>query len=444
MTINNAIRASLVVASCLLTFSTASAQTLRIYHIDVEQADSALIVMPNGKSLLIDSGNNGHGKRIKKVMAQAGVTQIDAFVASHYHADHFGGVDDLVKDGIAVVETYDRGRRDLVDEGDRDNGTYKAYMRTVGEDAIALEPGNTINLDPSVTVKCLASSGRVMGAGPMSSRDENDLSVSLLIEFAGFRAFFGGDAHQPVEALIEAGHLAKEVDLYKSSHHGSDTSSSAAFMRELNPALIVISNGSHGKYHHPRHDTLQIYRALTPRPMVIQTNRCKLRSPCDNMATDFIADTGTSGTDGTIQIVVDAGSRTYNVRYGASSVRTLAFKAAGSGPVGASLPMSVAVIESLLPNPAGDDGQFEEVTIRNTGTATLNLTGWILRDRGGLTWKLTGAIGAGQAQNFLRGGQPMTLNNSGDELVLIDPASAERDRFSYLSSSEGVRISTNH
>jgi beta-lactamase superfamily II metal-dependent hydrolase len=62
-----------------LVFSARSlaAQTLRIYQIDVEQADSALFVMPNGKTLLIVAGKNGHGKRIRDVMTQAGVTQID-------------------------------------------------------------------------------------------------------------------------------------------------------------------------------------------------------------------------------------------------------------------------------------------------------------------------------------------------------------------------------
>ena len=88
----------------------ASAQTLRIYHIDVEQADAALVVMPNGKTLLIDSGKNGHGSRIKAVMDLAGVTQIDAFVNSHYHEDHFGGIDDLVDLGVPVLEAYDRRR----------------------------------------------------------------------------------------------------------------------------------------------------------------------------------------------------------------------------------------------------------------------------------------------------------------------------------------------
>lgn len=421
----------------------ASAQTLRIYHIDVEQADSALIVMPNGKSLLIDSGNNGHGKRIKKVMDQAGVTQIDAFIASHYHADHFGGIDDLVEDGTLVLEAFDRGRRDLVKPEDKEKGTYKDYMATVGEDARALQPGDTINLDPLVTVRCIAASGAVMGAGSISSSDENDLSVSLLIEFAGFKAYFGGDTHALVENIIDTGDLVMDVDLYKSSHHGSETSSSQGFMHDLNPTLIVISNGSNAIYHHPRQLTLDTYRGLTPSPVVLQTNRCKVGLPCGNVEAGFIADPELSGTTGTIQIVVDAGSRTYTVKYGLATARTFAFKVAGTPPIGPAATPS-AVIQSLLPNPAGDDEQLEEVTIRNSGSVSITLDGWTLRDRASLTWALTGSLQPGQSQTFRRLGQAMTLNNAGDEIGLIDPANVERDRFSYGASSEGVTIATNH
>src|SRR5215217_7599740 len=137
-TITQISRLCLLTGACLLATSNVFAQTLRIYHIDVEQADSALVVMPNGKTLLIDSGKNGHGKRIKAVMDHAGVTQIDAFVDSHYHEDHFGGIDDLRKLNVPILESYDRGRRDLVKAADKAEGTYKDYMQAVGEDAHAL------------------------------------------------------------------------------------------------------------------------------------------------------------------------------------------------------------------------------------------------------------------------------------------------------------------
>ena len=91
-------------AATMLTLSAfahpTTAQTLRIYHIDVDQADATLIVSPSGQALLVDSGKNGHGSRIQTVMQVAGVTQIDHFVATHYHEDHYGGIDDLVNAGV--------------------------------------------------------------------------------------------------------------------------------------------------------------------------------------------------------------------------------------------------------------------------------------------------------------------------------------------------------
>ena len=85
----------LVTLFLLFSFQTANAQTLKIYHIDVEQADATLVISPSGKTLLIDSGKNGHGSRIKAVMQKAGISRIDHFVSTHYHEDHYGGIDDL-------------------------------------------------------------------------------------------------------------------------------------------------------------------------------------------------------------------------------------------------------------------------------------------------------------------------------------------------------------
>ena len=125
--------------------------------------------------------------------------------------------------------------------------------------------------------------------------------------------------------------------------------------------------------------------------------------------------------------MADAVTRTYTVKYGLSTVRTFAFKAASS-PFITPVATSSAVIQSLLPNPVGDDEQLEEVAIKNAGTAALNLTGWTLRDRSGLTWALSNTLAVGQSATFKRLGQPMTLNNSGDEISLIDPSNVERDR----------------
>jgi hypothetical protein len=81
----------LVILLALLISSPALAQQLRIYHIDVNQADATLFVSPGGHTLLVDSGKNGAGDELRAVMQTAGVTQIDHFVLTHYHEDHMGG-----------------------------------------------------------------------------------------------------------------------------------------------------------------------------------------------------------------------------------------------------------------------------------------------------------------------------------------------------------------
>jgi competence protein ComEC len=177
------------------------------------------------------------GRRIKTVMDAAGVSTIDAFVDTHYHEDHFSGIDDPVDLHVPVLEAYDRGDKACcVPASKKNQQNFKDYLRTVGEDAIALRRGNTIDLEPLVAVRTIASGGVVIGEqNPVPGVDENDLSVARLVTFGDFRAFFGGDIERPTEAKIADRDLVMNVDLYKADHHGSDTSSSAAFMADLAP-----------------------------------------------------------------------------------------------------------------------------------------------------------------------------------------------------------------
>jgi beta-lactamase superfamily II metal-dependent hydrolase len=418
------------------------AQTLRIYDIDVEQGDSTLIVMPSGKTLLIDSGNNGDGPKILAAMKTAGVTQIDAFVASHYHSDHYGGIDDLTeKLKIQVLESYDRGDKACcLPKKKTLEATFIDYQRVVGEDAIALRPGDTITLDPLVSIVCVASGSVVIGeTGPGDGDKENDFSVGLVIGFAGFTAFFAGDMETHTEAKLAARDLVTNVDFYKASHHGSHSSSSLGFMRDLRPSVIVISSGNRKDYAHPRRVTLTTYRNLLPPPTVFQTNKYLAGGGLggDNVADALIADPETVDQDGTIEITVDGTAATYALRYGTTS-QTFPIKS----PVAPAT--SAVVIQGLLPNPVGNDEQLEEVTLRNNAAALVSLAGWTLRDRSGMTWTLSGSLPAGQSRTFRRNGRPMSLNNTSDEITLLDASHTQRDQVSYSASSEGAVITTGH
>ena len=210
----------------------------------------------------------------------------------------------------------------------------------------------------------------------------------------------------------------------------------------MTPHVIIVSNGNNVQYHHPRQSTLTSYAQLPGPPAVFQTNKCLRGPPCGNVADAFIADPQTSDQDGTILLTADSAAHTYTVAFESGVSRTFPFRnTAGGGNTGGA---GGVVIESLLPNPVGDDAQLEEVSLKNKGTASVSLAGWTLQDRSNLVWQLSGSISAGQSKTFRRNGMAMTLNNNGDEITLADAEHAARDRFSYTSSTEGITIQTNH
>src|SRR5207249_2210897 len=98
-TMARSLRLPRIVAAILLAFGwlgqaeLRAAETLDIYFVDVGRSvgNATLLVAPSGESMLLDSGPSYSVKRVLDVLKQAGVKQLDYLVATHYHADHFGG-----------------------------------------------------------------------------------------------------------------------------------------------------------------------------------------------------------------------------------------------------------------------------------------------------------------------------------------------------------------
>ena len=92
--------AALLSLGTLSSAQTRTSKALEIYVIDVEGGNATLFVSPTGESLLIDAGNAGaaavrDAERIVAAIKDAGLTQIDHHITTHYHGDHFGGLAEL-------------------------------------------------------------------------------------------------------------------------------------------------------------------------------------------------------------------------------------------------------------------------------------------------------------------------------------------------------------
>lgn len=288
--------------------------SLTIHHIDVDQGDATLFVMPNGNTLLVDSGLTSRGDTVAEFLQAHGITQLDAFVATHYDADHYGGIPKVVEAGIEVARWYDRGEKAFVDpdKTDDDGDVFDRYV-DAADSPVRLMPDSIIALDSTVTVVVVASNGHVRGAigkYEIDSLDENGYSVALLVSYRGFNYLLGGNLTREVENRIAREAALGDVDVYHVNHHGAATSSTVAFVKAIRPEVAVVSNGSQSCFNHPRQAVLGTLRQV-PEIDIYQTNKLLDLVQCrsgeevgGNVSDNFIADLDEEGKDGTITIVV--------------------------------------------------------------------------------------------------------------------------------------------
>ncbi len=263
-------RRLLIVALCLCVFTVVlpyaegappTAKSLQIYFIDVEGGQATLIVSPSGESLLIDTGWPGsEGRDADRIVAaahQAGITQIDYVLITHYHRDHVGGVPQLV-DGIKVGTFVDHGPNQEDSAVTRTD--YAAYEKAIaGYAHVIVKPGWGLPIK-GIEVKVLSAAGNhitspLPGAGeanpycaaePAAAVDdsENARSVGVLITYGRFRFLDLGDLTKKKEIEIACpNNLLGKVDLFLVTHHGADLSNPKALVWALHPRVAVIDNG---------------------------------------------------------------------------------------------------------------------------------------------------------------------------------------------------------
>ena len=239
----------------LLLSLVASAQNMEVHHIDVGQGDCTLIIGPNGKTAIIDSGLSGMGDEvILPYLNLLNIHRIDYLISTHMHADHIGGADELLDSSVEIGAVYDNG-------SSYSSNVYRDYFRAAyqsGHTLLELKPGDKFDLGSGATILCVYSNGRGIGKD-ITVSNENDRSLGLLVSYDNYQQFIGGDlgggggSQADIEGFIQED--IGNLDTLKVSHHGSFTSTKEAFLEKVMPETAVISVGKNG-YGHPHEEVI--------------------------------------------------------------------------------------------------------------------------------------------------------------------------------------------
>jgi competence protein ComEC len=254
----------IMVASAVLASAQArGTKTLDIYVVDVEGGNATLFVAPSGESLLIDTGNGGAGAardagRIVDAAKDAGLTQIDHLIITHWHGDHVGGLPELAS-RIPIRHFIDHGPPSQPNDATTTflDTTYAA-LHAKATHTVA-KPGDTIPFG-AVGVRVVTSAGEVIrsplpGAGranpvcaspaPVNAIPDDPESVGTHFTFGTFRALHLGDLTTDKEFdLMCPTNRIGTVDLLLGLHHGQDTSNSVPLVHAVQPRAAIMNNGT--------------------------------------------------------------------------------------------------------------------------------------------------------------------------------------------------------
>lgn len=225
---------------------------LRVVFMRVGQGDAILVVLPNQRSMLIDSGpvwsdGMSTASRIKGVLNYFGLRQIDLLIHTHPHADHIGASRQLISEGI-IREVMFNG----LPYGSR---THQGWINAAKDrkiDVHAKSMGDLIKLDPTTFIQVLSPSML-----RLNSNEPNNLSLVIRIQYGSNTLLLTGDAEKETERMLVAiyGHLLN-ADILKAGHHGSKTSTTPGFIQKVQPERVLISAGKNNYYDHPSPELL--------------------------------------------------------------------------------------------------------------------------------------------------------------------------------------------
>ena len=233
-------------------------ERLHVVFFDVGQGDAVFIETPSGRQVVVDGG--AHPLLMARLLGERmrfNDRHIDIVAASHPNSDHIGGL-------LQVLERYDVGAV-LERRIEYESATYEAWGRAVDEEQtqgarmIEAGAGLAIMLDNDVRLEVLGPPRELLrGTGS----DADNASLVLRLTYGEVSFLLTGDVFAAGERAMLASGVNPDSDVLKVPHHGSDTSSTAAFLTAVSPDVAVISVGAENRFGHPSADVVRRLRGF--------------------------------------------------------------------------------------------------------------------------------------------------------------------------------------
>ncbi len=238
-----------------------SGDELSVHMLDVGQGDSILVIAPGGKTVLVDASVPGSGKKILAALARYKVDHIDLFIATHAHADHIGGADEVIN-GMTVKTVLDS----KVPNTTKNYEDFLDAIEKRGVQYVGAEPGQTFKLtdkgDAVVTVLAPVQPFFTKDQLRSGGNEPNANSVVVRLDYGEFSMLLTGDAEAQTEQRMRDNGGRLDASVLKVGHHGSKYASSEEFLRAGKFKDALISCGADNRYGHPSQEALDRFKSL--------------------------------------------------------------------------------------------------------------------------------------------------------------------------------------
>ncbi len=215
---------------------------LKIYFFDVGQADSILITH-NNENILIDAGTNEMGTTVVKKLQDLGITKLNYVIGTHPHEDHIGGLDDVIQN-FEIEHIY-------MPKVQTNTKTFEEVLDAVIDKGMKIETPNVGDGFAIGEVNC-----EIMQCGTGTKEEQENLNLSSIVLRATYKEqsyLFMGDS----EKENEQARKWEKTNVLKVGHHGSSTSTSKEFLKQVSPQIAIISVGKDNNYGHPSDEIIK-------------------------------------------------------------------------------------------------------------------------------------------------------------------------------------------